>query len=357
MADVAIVLETEPHQLLALQQGLMTTRPEHGNWRPLHVRPDASDRVGACVGLISAVQPEALCPSLRSLPTVWLSQNTGTPLVQHDDAACGRMAAEHLLTRGYGQLLAVRSDSLHNRKRIQAFLSTAREAGAEELYCTLDRLHAMIGQLSQPCAIFAYSDGLAARALQVLLASGIRVPEDIAVLGVNDHPAVVETSAVPLSSVRQDWQGIGHHAGRCLAALLSGKPVPERVVVPPRGVVMRRSTNAVAVDDPAIAQVVRLILDPDRGPWTSETLAREAGISRSTLHRRYRHFLGRGIGADLRRQRLQRACRLLQQSEQPISIIADECGYGHSSSFIAAFREHFGCSPAVWRQEQRAALQ
>ena len=345
--DIAIVLPGEPHRQLALQTGLSDS-----GCSSLLVDATDQQRSRRCHGLISACPRSELALHLRRLPTIWLWQQADGIGLEHDEAACGETAAEHLLQLGHRQLLILANRHLLGHARLQGFRQAASAHGATVADCQLEELPGRLQHAQAPYGLFAFSDALAAQAMHKLLAAAWRIPEEVAILSVNDNPAVVDAAPIPLSSVRQDWQGLGRLAGRLLQAMLAGRPLPPtHAALPPRGVVMRRSTEEIAVDD-ALLRAVLLLLRDDPRHLTCEQVARTVGCSRSTLDRHYRRLLGRSIGADLRQRRLRRAYHLLHTSKEPLAVIAEQCGYRHSSNLIAAFRQRYGCNPGQCRQRR-----
>ncbi|NCY03324.1 MAG: helix-turn-helix domain-containing protein, partial [Planctomycetia bacterium] len=182
----------------------------------------------------------------------------------------------------------------------------------------------------------ACDDVRARHVLEACRTAGLRVPHDVAVIGVDDDDLLCEFSDPPLSSVRQAARRIGFEAARVLEGLMRPagprhkrkKPAKaERIVVPPLGVVARRSTQTIAVADPAIAAVVRLVRDRACGRLAIRDVVHESGLSRWILEDRFRQAVGHTVHEDILRVRLAEAQRLVITTDMPLKAIAPRAGF------------------------------
>jgi LacI family transcriptional regulator len=196
--------------------------------------------------------------------------------------------------------------------------------------------------------------------LEACRQAGLQVPHDVAVIGVDDDDLLCEFSDPPLTSVRQATRQIGLDAARLLDQLMrpSGgrhrtrdpRP-PQRIVVPPIGVVSRRSTQTLAVADPAIAAVIRHVRDKARGPLAIREVVRASGLSRWVLEERFRRAVGHSIHEDILRIRLADAQRLVTTTDMPLKAIAPRAGFSSVAYMITLFRRHLGQTPAAMRRQ------
>lgn len=280
-----------------------------------------------------------------------------------DDAAVGRMAATHFLRRDmrhFGFVGALHAPNW-SRQRGEAFASEIAKAGREkpfefrvELPCNLadekTALAAWLGELPKPCGVFAASDLRAKHVLDVCRECGIAVPELVKVLGVDNEEYLCEQSMPALSSIEPDFESGGFEAIRMLDDMLSGKNAsPEPFKYGIRGLVERRSTR----DDSGTARLVNLALDFIRlhgaSGGTAAEAVKAAGCSASLLQRLFRKTLGRTVVQEIQRVRMEKAKKLLRDTDTPIGEIAQLCGYDDESYLKLLFRRTFGMSMSKYR--------
>ena len=186
---------------------------------------------------------------------------------------------------------------------------------------------------------------------------GLRVPDDVAVIGV-DNDVICDLAAPPLTSIEQGKFLIGYTAAASLDQLINGdKAVPARQVIRPVGVVARQSTDLLYVADPTVAEALRLIRqEACRGAHAS-LICRQIGLSRSTLDKRFKEVIGRPIDQEIRRIRLMRASELLARTKLPLKAVAKEAGFGSEQYLSAVFSKSMGCTPAAYRRDHRDSVQ
>jgi LacI family transcriptional regulator len=157
-----------------------------------------------------------------------------------------------------------------------------------------------------------------------------------------------------LSSIEPDTHRVGFEAAQTLAAMLCGEPVTDdRRLIPPRGLVVRKSTDIIVTADRASAEALRLIREQaSSGVSIGEILA-PLEVSRSTLERRFRELFGRSPKAELDRVRMERAKELLLQTDLTLPAIAQQTGFQHVETFHRHFRHWAGQSPAQFRRSHR----
>ncbi|MCF7789244.1 MAG: substrate-binding domain-containing protein [Prosthecobacter sp.] len=289
------------------------------------------------------------------------------PLVIPDYAALGEKGAQHLLTLGrpqfafYRRFEAIDSNAVRN-----GFLRTMHDAGCDVTMLDFPedmprraatdkvwemRLMKKLHALPKPCAIMAEDDRCGAQIIRLALQEGLRVPEDIAVVGCDNHSPDVNLSPVPLTSVDSHLRGIGYAAAELLQRLMNGeRPPKEPIVVPPHGIIERASTAAFACADKRIAETVRRIRRDFAEPLTVSTLAHEAAMSVRALQTGFKAATGHSLRDELIRCRLTRAERLLEESELKIQTVAIECGLGDAKSLTRFFHQKHGQTPNAYRQ-------
>ena len=301
--------------------------------------------------------------------------------VTSDHAGIGRLAAEHFAERNYRHLawFSLGWGNVH-RLRFDGFArgAVAASAGGATGACGAEEVRRWVfsegrGGRSpggwnafsswvsrklraapKPLGVLAYDEADAARILHAAEALGLAVPEEVAVLSIGNNRLVCENQSVPLSSIDQNLARGGYEAAAMLDRLMDGAPVPERpVLVPPAGVVLRRSTDAVAAADPLVRAALGFIAGRLRTRFGVEQVVRALGTTPDRLHRRFAAELGHGVGAEISRQRLALAKRLLREPSLTASAIAAACGYCTPSHLSNAFRAATGSTPGAWRTEPK----
>ncbi len=313
------------------------------------------------------------------VPTVAITlvnETVPLPRVEGDNRRIGQLAAEHFLERGYRHYAwAPFLNDVMNAERFEGFSGTLAKHGLD---CrVLPLAHSLRGRawqenwagrrrrlvrelegLPRPAAVFAYNDCLAADLIDACRDGGLRVPEEIAVLGVDNDPDVCDCAPVPLSSVRHDLEGMAYEAAALLERLMSGRKPPRGVVrIPPKGVVTRVSTDMRAVSDLHVAIALRCLSDRFRDPQISVAdVVSAAGVSRRQLERSFRRETGSTIHGHLTRARVTHAAQLLAEGELKVAAIAAAAGFSGPAHLHRAFRRTAGTTPRRYRVRQRPPI-
>lgn len=210
--------------------------------------------------------------------------------------------------------------------------------------------------LPKPVGLMAANDACGREVLQVCTAERIQVPDEVAVVGVDNDEMMCELSTPPLSSVALDMVKAGYESARLLDALMGGQRVAERVVwVVPTHVVHRRSSDVIVQEDKAIGGALRYIREHARHPLCVSEVAEAVGISRRALERRFLAALGRTILDEITRCHLARARQLLVETDLHCYQIAAESGFGSLKSFNRAFSKKEKSTPLRFRQHSTVA--
>jgi LacI family transcriptional regulator len=328
-------------------------------------------------GIIARIENRGIARVVRELdlPTVdlrGLLRDIRVPLIVTDDLGVARLAVGHFLERGFhhfafcGFLGADYSD-----KRSQGFArlvedsgsvchvfrsaKPARTAGTEAReqrgWATQAEVASWIAELPKPVGLMACND---IRAQQVLTACrdiGIAVPDEVAVLGVDNDDVLCDLSDPPLSSVVPDTRRIGYEAASLLECMMGGAPVPEDfTTVPPLGVVTRRSTDVLAIEDRALSSAVRFIREHACDGITVEDVLAGLPLSRSVFERRFAKIFGRTPKAELLRTQLDRVKQLLAETDLPLKQVAFKTGFQHPEYMSATFKDRTGLTPGQYRR-------
>lgn len=316
---------------------------------------------GIITSLNNSSQLEHFIRSAK-VPVVDLSiwrEDIDLPRVVADNHAIGRLGAAHFIEAGHRHYawFALASNPV-SRARFEAYREVLATAGFDCL--RLDRkrpqdtnyITQRIKALPKPCAIYAKSDYDAAWILNLCLSAGIRVPDEIAILGADNNALICENQAVPLSSVRHDLETIGYKGAEMLDQLMAGKVLKERIrYIPPKGIQIRKSTDMLAVSDPLIRQLIVYLKSNYRQSISTDLLAQNFGISRRALESRFRSQMHASIRECLIRIRIQEAKRRLVTTGDSIETIAALTGFCHAPHLSNTFKSSVGCSPSQYRSD------
>jgi len=302
------------------------------------------------------------------------------PGVFSDLAAIGQMRAEHLLARGLRRFAALGTRDYGSRLELAAFQATVREAGfpcmtasvsvnALQSYAawqkTEQRIDASMQQWQLPIGVFASYEFTGRQVAQMCRHRGWRVPFDVAIVAGQNEESVCERPRPSLTSVECGYERIGYQAARLLDRLMDEKQegkrgkrkkeneAPEHILLPPVGIVARRSTDFYAVDDETLQRVLRYVNENLKNRLTIDELADVVSISRSALTSLFRENLGRGVAAEIKRLRIERVKRALTGSDQPIQQIARKVGFGSPRTLNDTFRSEVGCTPREYRKQRQ----
>lgn len=297
--------------------------------------------------------------------------DTGLPTVTVDHGATGRLGAEHLLERRFFRFGYYGTRGIHySEVRRRNFVETVKRAGRpcevlevadavsapRKWRSQQEELKAWLKSLQPPVGLMASTDLRACMVLDACAEIGWRVPEDAAVIGVDNDPVVCEFSHPRLTSVSRNDYAVGRQAAAFLEKLMAGKETRRTILVAPDGIVQRRSTETLAIDDPHVAAVVQYIRAHLHEPFGVERLVELVPISRRDLEHRFQASLGSAPYALINQLRVERAQQLLAApGKQTLSEIAAACGFTELRRFRVVFERLTGHTPADYRTTKRKA--
>jgi LacI family transcriptional regulator len=377
---VACIVETSMVFGREILWGVSQYLQENGPWTVYIEQRSLMDRAPPWLktwdgaGIISRLAPgETRRLRATGIPTVDLNdQGPGPcrPHIQSDHRAEGALAAEHLLERGftsfaffgYPQFVWSRGC----RDGFAAALQAAGHACHDYLQgqrvswglqqssweVEVEGVARWITSLPKPLGLMACNDFRGIQALDGCRRAGIAVPEEVAVIGVDNEELVCKLAYPPLSSVVPNARSIGYEAAALLDRLMSGQPEPTtQLFIPPLEVATRLSTEVNAIADSDVALAMRFIREHACEGIRVDDVLSQVPVSRSVLQRRFRRVLGRSIHGVIAGVRLQRAKQLLDGTDLPLSVIAERTGFSHVEYLCAAFRQAFGLPPGTYRRE------
>lgn len=330
-------------------------------------------------GIIANFDDHKIAVAVRnlSIPVVgfgggcgWYDPASGIPYFTTDNAAIGRLAAEHLLDCGFTRLAfygnPARRRARWSEQREEAFQSCAaaaqvpctvyhgRHADAHHWLRQLRELSEWLKSLPKPIGLMACTDIRARQVLEACRSIGVHVPEEVAVIGVDNDEMICTLTTPPLSSIEQGSRQLGYQAAVTLARMMSKRSRgPSHIVIRPESLITRQSTDVLAYHDPDLTKAIRFVREHACDPICVEDVLRMMPVSRSTLEKRFRAILGRTIHAEIQHIQVEHARQLLLRSDLLIKQIAVRCGFKYVPYLTRVFRLHLGMSPVEYRRSHR----
>lgn len=379
---VVILIETSRAYGRGLVEGIGRYVEEHGPWSIYFEEHSIFEPLPRWVkdwqgdGVIARTSRESDLKMLaaKRLPTVeLLAEPDGRfSFVTPDRAAVARMAVDHFMDRGFREFaFFCTDDSWWMRCRQEDFERALQARGySGHTFAAARRPAARTGRehsqevaewlegLPKPCGVFCASDLYAARLLTVCRQEGIAVPEEIAVLGVDNDSVMCSVSYPPLSSIELGSRQIGYQAAALLDRMMSSKGAKKEVIsVQPETVVERQSTDTLAIEDADVAQAIRFVRQHACEGLDVGQLADAVGLSRRTLEQRFRKTIRRTPKQEIMRVQMDRAQKLLAETDMSVEMVCRRSGLGAFKYFARFFRRLTGLSPSEYRSRRRAGRQ
>jgi LacI family transcriptional regulator len=379
---VALLIETARGYGRQMLLGIVRYARLHGPWS-FYVTPGDFEqalpkmRQWGGTGIIARMETQKIAEAVLEsrLPIIALDLSSrelepGHPLsrlseVASDSAGAARLAAEHLLERGFRHFAFVGvAGRVWSQRREAGFRRSISAAGfpvdtyqppraSRDWVWEREQpiLAEWLQRLPKPVGVMACNDDRGREVLEACRAAELHVPEELAVIGVDNDELLCELADPPLSSVVLNAEGVGYRAAALLDRMMRHRVrTAQRLVAEPLRVVTRRSTDIIAINDPDIAEAVGFIHDHATQCIRVEDVVQHVAISRRNLETRFRRLLGRTPHAELQRIRRERAMRFLVETDLPIPKIAEAVGYTTPSYFIQVFRKEYGTTPARYRR-------
>jgi LacI family transcriptional regulator len=377
---IALLVETSLAPGRDILRGIARYVREHDPWGLYHEPHGLDDRAPDWIsrwrgdGIIARIQSPHMAQAIAAsgLPVVDVLgtvRGLPFPLVHVDNGAIARMAAEHLLERGLRHFgfFGIEGENW-SEERYAAFCVavTPVQGGLAQVHSyqlprdaltrrswerVENRLARWVAALPKPVGVLVCSDQRGPQFLEACRRAGVGVPEDIAVIGVDNDEPLCEVCSPPLSSVEASHISVGYEAAALLDRLLRGIVPPRKpLLITPEQVITRLSTQMLAVSDPAIASALQMIREHAHEGVHVDAIARHAGLSRSVLQRRFRSQLKRSVHQEILSVRIKRARELLIKTKLPLAIVAERAGFKHQEYMGAVFKAHFGITPAKVRR-------
>jgi LacI family transcriptional regulator, galactose operon repressor len=361
----------------------------HMNWQLLHLERGVTETLPASIkrwhgdGIIARIETDEVAKAVESLhlPTVDLRgiyRLPGGAVFDTDPSAAALLAADHLLERGYRNLAYCGfRDVVFSDKRGEALAKYLTERSisvsnfdlsphskrpvggslAQERYGEMhvEQLVPWLRELPKPVGIMACNDVRGRQIVAACELAGLKVPEEVAVIGVDNDEVICELSNPPLSSVVPDTFRIGYEGASMLDRIMSAGEVPpeETILIPPKGVQTRLSSDFLAIPDQELVSALTYIRQNACEGINVDDVINYCQISRSTLERRFIKYLGFGPKEQIQRTRLDRVKTLLRETDYDLFQIARLTGFRTTAHLVSAFKNRLGLTPGHYRLNAR----
>ena len=299
---------------------------------------------------------------------VEMQASRNMPHVGADPVAIGCLAAKHLMERGFRRFAyCAFHGSLVAMVRGKAFVRSLKSSGytcewfklrscrtAAEWRPDHAQLMTWVKKLPKPIAVFAVGDAAAREVAMACRDQKISIPGELAILGVDNDDLLCRLCSPQLSSIDTGSQTVGFEAARLLKRMLNGQKFLNYCVdIPPAGVVVRESSDVIAVEDPLVAEAVRYIADHLSEGVSVKQMVQHLPVSRRTLEMAFRSHLRRTVHEEIVLARLNRATRLLVDGQTSLAQIASQCGVGHRSRLNGLLKNNTGMTPIEYRRRHQ----
>lgn len=383
MLHVALLLETSREYARGLLRGVARYHQEHGPWSIFFEPRGQNDPPPTWLkkwrgdGILARIDDKRMANAIlqTGIPTVDLRgafENLGLPFIGVDNRPVSELAFNHLQDcglRNFAFCGTPRGENPNQDRRCDYFVEAVKQAGFEcDVYLGSTRrgqaqdwdkhqrqIMKWLRELPKPVGIMTCHDGRGHEVLDACRRADLHVPDEVAVIGVDNDPHLCNLCTPPLTSIDVNPGRIGYEAARVLHSFMTGSTIQSAPVLlgPPRGVAARQSTDVLAVADDEVTVAIRYIREKAVEGIRVKDVLSLATRSPSTLERRIKRILGRTIKAEITRVRLARAKLLLCETELPIWKVSQRTGFSEPKYFCDVFRSNERMTPSDYRNKFR----
>lgn len=380
LRHVAVLVEATGSYGQGILRGIARYNREKGGWSTYYQPRGMHDPLPPWLnkwrgdGILARIDNQVLADFVAALriPVVNLRaiiSGLPFPYVGIDHAAVARTAAEHLLDRGFRSFGFVgRQRGIHpgldqrgdcflelvkRRQFVGSSFAVRAASGAVSWEKEEDRMAAWLKDLPKPLGIMAANDEIGLQVLDACRRGRVGVPDEAAVVGADNDNIMCDLAIPPLTSVDTNSEQIGYTAAALLDDLMKGHGHPNTsTLIPPRNIVVRRSTETTASEDPDVRQALLFIRDEANRALTIDDISRHVGVSRTILQEKVKQVIGRTIHEEIERVRLDRTKELLLVPNLSIKQVAAKAGFSSTQYLTRVFKAHLGETPAKFRNHR-----
>ena len=320
--------------------------------------------------LARATKPMADSARKMGVPivNVWLnSPATHMPSVYPDFEESGRIAAEHLMSRGFRRFGYLGFWEIESKQQIKGFKDTLKP---KDFQCSIHQfarisLHGnsnawnefrsgllkWVASWRPPIGIFVVNDLYCRYLMDACRSVGLHVPHDFAIIGTSNEPNICNSPYPTLTSIDMGFEEIGYRAADLLNSLMKGnQPPSSSELINPKKLVPRQSTDSFATEDPFVSAALRFMAENSHRPLSVKDVALAVGLNRRSLERRFTRFTEEGIAKQITRMRIERAKRLIIETKESLKSIAIDCGFRNGDHLSKAFLRMEKRTPTYFRK-------
>ncbi len=317
-------------------------------------------------GIIMRDTPENMPLLKLNIPAVvsirYEKSVEGVPNIISDSSAIGIVAAQYLRDKGFNRFAFCGFDDMPwSKEREHAFVAALKGTENISVYRPrqpkpdynqeLNDMAQWLKSLQKPNAVMACNDVRGANVIEACKLAQIKIPQEISILGVNNDDMICEMTSPPLSSVSLDIITAGYEAAKTLDRMMKGKSVhPGNIVIKPKMVITRASTDILAIDDPDISAALHYISQNSKKHIQVSDVAANVGINRRSLERRFRQTIGKSVYDEIKRVRIDVISKMLIETDLPVSEIAYNMGFEDANHISRYFTATKGVSPLKYRK-------
>lgn len=375
---IALLVETSIASGRDKLAGIARYNREHGGWSIYH-QPRGLELVsfetinhwegdGIIARIPSQEWLDVLCSKrVPIMDVLGIFPMPHIPRVMADDAMIARLACEHFIERGLRHFGFIGTQhEAWSERRMSAFSAgitghgggfsnfiTPRYERHRSWDAKMQSLSDWLAALPKPAGVFICSDQFGPETLEACRRAKLRIPDDVALLGVDNDEALCNISQPSLSSICPNHERVGYEAARLLDAWLKGEEPPGETLLPPRTVVVRQSTDILSIADEALVKAIHFIREQFHRNITVEDVARATALSRSVLQRRFRGVLGISVLDEILKTRLKHAQSLLEETKLSLVDIAERSGFKHQQYLGYVFKKRLQDTPGAYRARMK----
>jgi LacI family transcriptional regulator len=364
---VAILVDTTTSWSRLLIEGILEYTKKHGPWH-IHLEPQPRDdqlhlpENWQGQGIIARVSTKKMARQLDALkiPVVNISsvliKGITYPRVITNPQSEARLAYDTFRARGFNHFAYVGDlRQEYVAEHFHAYEKELREAGITPRPFNPESggsFEEWLKQLPKPVGVYCWGPSLGHRVIDACQLAGINVPHDVAVLGSNYDELLSESSYPPQAGIQMNAEQIGATSASILDDLMHGKkPKTLEWRLEPKGVVEKLSIDTMAVEDPRMAAVMRYLNKHALEPITVEDVLKANPMARRSLERKFRQLFGCSVVEQIRQLRINHARLLLADTDEAVTLIADECGFSSYNYLNRIFKQSTGLSPSQYRAQ------
>jgi LacI family transcriptional regulator len=378
MRKIVLLLNPSRMYTRGLLSGIAKYAHLQGLWtfyRPLEYREPRARH--ALLKVLKAMKPDGILMRepkeidqiiKMGIPTVSFPYSVevieGVSNVMTNHVMTGEMAAQHFLDRGFQNFAFCGfNDWWWSCRREQGFCEAVRQAGYEPNVYQLPRksrrtwdselpaIAVWLATLTKPVAVMACNDDRGELIVEACKSAGLHVPDQVAIVGVDNDSEICELCSPPLSSVSLSLEKAGYESARLLDRMIMDPTVNAKIVIEPSHVVTRQSTDTLSVGDQEVASAIRYIRQQARENINVNNVVDHVSISRRVLEKRFRGILGKSIHDEIRRVRVELIVKMLTETHMTIAEIAHAMNFETVSHLSRYFRMEKGVSPLQFRNQ------